>query len=149
MRWIRSNHDVWRAETSKAGLIRLKNRKSIAVATVLADPRLSFQLAQERAHGAPAGEGEDNLDSLLQAVNDDSPGKVPRNPPPGWVASELASYCCWIPVDLPHMILHHFVLFLYSENTRFGHLSIDQLYRPGRWKIGLEISGPVTESQVL
>ena len=29
------------------------------------------------------------------------------------------SYCCWIPIDLPYVILHQLVLFLYSESTRW------------------------------
>lgn len=86
------------------------------------------RVVQERLHGASSNEDDglrdDNLDSLLQAVKDDN-----MKAPAGWLASEPASHCCWIPVDLPHVILHHFLLFLYSDSTRFGHLSMDQLYR--------------------
>eukprot|EP00434_Breviolum_minutum_P003049 symbB.v1.2.002681.t1/scaffold120.1/size317809/14 len=94
------------------------------------------RVVQERLHGASSNEDDglrdDNLDSLLQAVKDDN-----MKAPAGWLASEPASHCCWIPVDLPHVILHHFLLFLYSDSTRFGHLSMDQLYRtsPSEWRL--------------
>ncbi|CAL1148744.1 unnamed protein product, partial [Cladocopium goreaui] len=91
-----------------------------------------YRLVQDRVNGAASGsdtaEQDDNLDSLLRAVKDDNV-KAPRHAPPGWMASECSSHCHWIPVDLPHIILHHFLLFLYSDSTRFGHLSMDQLYR--------------------
>lgn len=92
-----------------------------------------YRLVQDRVNGAASGsdtaEQDDNLDSLLRAVKDDNVKAVPGHAPPGWMASECSSHCHWIPVDLPHIILHHFLLFLYSDSTRFGHLSMDQLYR--------------------
>lgn len=42
--------------------------------------------------------------------------------PSGWTKK-------WSLIDLPRTTLLHFVRFLYSETTRFGRLSVDQLYK--------------------
>eukprot|EP00435_Cladocopium_sp_Y103_P067579 s405_g30.t1 len=103
-----------------------------------------YRLVQDRVNGAASGsdtaEPDDNLDSLLRAVKDDNV-KVPRHAPPGWMASECSSHCYWIPVDLPQIILHHFLLFLYSDSTRPGRLwteavpSLRDTLLPPQWNM--------------
>ncbi|CAE8589106.1 unnamed protein product, partial [Polarella glacialis] len=68
-------------------------------------------------------EQDDCLDSLLRVVNGEETmvcgrGKaLPRRPPQGWATMGPQSCCCWVPTDLPHAILLHFVRFLYAETT--------------------------------
>ncbi|OLP85470.1 hypothetical protein AK812_SmicGene33531 [Symbiodinium microadriaticum] len=100
-----------------------------------------YRLVQERANGAALVDGhtvasrggvEQELDTLLRVVADeDNAGKkgLPEHPPPGWLPADRESRCCWVPVELPHVILHNLVGFLYSETTRFGGLSMEHLYR--------------------
>lgn len=100
-----------------------------------------YRLVQERANGMALVDGqtvtsrggmEEELDTLLRVVADeDNAGKkgLPEQPPPGWLPADRESRCCWVPVELPHVILHNLVGFLYSETTRFGGLSMEHLYR--------------------
>jgi len=75
---------------------------------------------------APTGTTVDPIDSLLQSVNEEVP--VGRHPPPAWSSAYPNSRCAWVPVDMPYIILWHFVRYLYSETTKFGRLSAEHLY---------------------
>jgi hypothetical protein len=73
---------------------------------------------------------DDTIDSLLRSVTEDNVRRSPqRYPPPGWSATFQNSRCVWVPVDMPYVILWHFVRYLYCETTKFGRLSAEHLYR--------------------
>mmetsp|Transcript_16906 Transcript_16906/g.37167 ORF Transcript_16906/g.37167 Transcript_16906/m.37167 type:complete len:917 (+) Transcript_16906:114-2864(+) len=104
---------------------------------------------------ASTREQEEVLDTLFLSVGTGSPGSagastsattgpmggmtdgygvvvlpILRRPPPlSWDAVRPHARCVWVPVDVPPEILMHFVRYLYTETTRFGRVSAEQLYR--------------------
>lgn len=81
---------------------------------------------------------DETIDSLIRAVVTEDPsgkdvsnaGRHGRCPPAGWGTGwPVHSHCAWVPIDMPHTILWHFVRYLYCETTKFGRLSAEHLYR--------------------
>mmetsp|Transcript_122419 Transcript_122419/g.346080 ORF Transcript_122419/g.346080 Transcript_122419/m.346080 type:complete len:882 (-) Transcript_122419:135-2780(-) len=87
-------------------------------------------------------EGRDNrdetIDSLLRAVvtDDGEEGgqdregrRRARQPPVGWGYGWPSGHCAWVPIDVSHPILTHFMRYIYCDNARFGRLNAEQLYQ--------------------
>lgn len=80
---------------------------------------------------------EESINTLLRTVvtDDPKPGETSAGdrsnwiPRPGTKTGWSTSHCSWIPVDMTHITLTHFVRYLYAETTKFGTLSADQLYQ--------------------
>jgi len=74
-------------------------------------------LAQQELYGAQASEISDDAST----ADPSSPSRPSRSFASGTPPR--------VPVDMPYTILWHFVKYLYSESTKFGLLSPEQLYQ--------------------